>query len=251
MLHCNSAPTSWELSVNHILPPTQPREEGCWGRSVLLHVPHLSVVWHQCDLMSHPCPTQSCSRSTRWKQEMRAGGCTENWCGKWLNGNWHFRQTCLKWSSKSRPALQAPGVTVVLAQEVTAWSLCCSRVRLWKCCCSDLGTISEHLWFELASACVVEITGTGVYHLHLKQVQKVTTIQLVDGCDHWALVPFPAPPGRLDDVQLPPQALPAYRYFPQLGGELMETDSPLCTPGKLVPFWEREISECNTRCLCV
>lgn len=77
MLHCYGAPTPQKLSINHILPPTQPREEGCWGRSVLLHVPCLSVVWHQCDLMSHPCPTQSWAAlnpSGRSKR-LRTGGC--------------------------------------------------------------------------------------------------------------------------------------------------------------------------------
>lgn len=103
----------------------------------------------------------------------------------------YFRQTCLKSSSKFTPGLQAPGVTVVLVQEVTACSPC-SRVTLWKCCCSDLGTTSKHLWFELASDCAVEITGSRVDHLHLKQVQKVTTIQLLCDCEHWAPVPFPS-----------------------------------------------------------
>lgn len=88
-----------------------------------------------------------------------------------------FRQTCLQSSSKFRP-----GVTAVLVQEVTAGALC-SRVTLWKGCCSALGTISEHLRFQLASDCV-EIAGSGVDHLHPKQVQKVTSIQLEDGCEH-------------------------------------------------------------------
>lgn len=60
-------------------------------------------------------------------------------------------------------------------------------------------------------------------------------------------MPFPATPGRpLGDVQLCPQALPAHRYLPQLGGELMETDSSLSTPGKLIPFGERELPEFHT-----
>lgn len=50
-----SASTPWKLSVNHLLPPTQPQEEVCWepwGRSVFLRVPHLNVVWQQCGLSS-------------------------------------------------------------------------------------------------------------------------------------------------------------------------------------------------------
>lgn len=119
---------------------------------------------------------------------------------------------------------------------------------LWKCCFSNLNTLSEYLWFD----CVVHVTGSGVDSLHLKQVQKVTTIQLLDDCECWAPVPFPATPDRpLGDVQLCPQALPAHRYLPQLGGELMETDSSLSTPGKLIPFGERELPEFHTTCLCV
>lgn len=60
-----SAPTPRKLSVNHLLPPTQPWEEVCWGlwgRSTFLHVPCLSVVWQQCDLSS-PCYTKlACSQ---------------------------------------------------------------------------------------------------------------------------------------------------------------------------------------------
>lgn len=163
MLHCYSAPTPQKLRINHIFPPTQPWGEGCWGRSVLLHVPKsqcgVTSVWP--DVTSLSYTKLGCSQSIRWKQETEDGRLHLQLM--WEMVEWQLALTL------GRPAWNQ-AVNLDLLCRHLEWQQClCRRAllglsaasMLWKCCCSGLGTISEHLWFQLASDCV-EITGSGL-----------------------------------------------------------------------------------------
>ena len=57
-----SAPTPRKLSINHLLPPTQPQEEVRWGHGAdLCFYICLVLVWYDNSVTCYPCATQSWS----------------------------------------------------------------------------------------------------------------------------------------------------------------------------------------------
>lgn len=101
------------------------------------------------------------------------------------------------WKSRCKftPTLQTPGMTVVLVQEVTTWSLS-SRVTL-HVIPSYLCNISEHLRFELKSSFAVELIGAEVSAwLPQSEADAEGNAQLVDGSGYPALLPFSTTPAQ-------------------------------------------------------